>query len=332
MLVPGITLICITRDQAGKLIRMLQSVQGSVDEIVVVDTGSKDLSVGVANMQGAKVVHTEWQDSFSIPLNLAIDQVQTEWILRLDTDEWLDAAAAIEIRRAATSQHDAYRLLRRDYCDERSFTEAWHLRLWRNQPKMRFQGRIHEHFDPQVMSKLGEADLPVIIHHDGFEGGTPVEKHRRNLHLLELELAERPGQLYYQIELATTLQLLGEKRAEAMIDEIADRLLSDPALLKETPITANVVAGALIQIPRRELNSDRANALAAMALEHFGDAPPMLWALANFEMRRLDRGRMREHLLSLKELRKTGDYRREWLFDPAILGHRLDAALADVET
>lgn len=320
-------LLCITRNQAGKLLRMLQSVKPFLDQMVVVDTGSRDLSPGVAKMQGAEVHTFAWSDSFSDALNFGIEKLRTDWILRLDTDEWLEDGAA-QLRAATEgSPVGAYRLLRRDYFDEESYTEAWHLRLWRRDESLRFEGRIHEHFPPADVECVGEADLPVIIHHDGFIGGVPQEKHRRNLRLLELEIVDQPDDLYYQIELATTKQVLGDSSADAELHAIADRIMDDPSLLKVTPLTANALAGSLSAISRRELKSHRSERLLAFAAAHFGDAPPMLWALAQFEMRRLDHLAALRHLKSLKLLKEHGNYRREWLFDPEILSEKLDAAL-----
>src|SRR5579862_6367471 len=96
---PRLTLLCITRDQAPKLMRMLQSVQGVVDDIVVVDTGSKDLSPGVARLNGARVVEVEWPGSFSEALNRGLQEIRTEWVLRLDSDEWLLPEVGPSIRR-----------------------------------------------------------------------------------------------------------------------------------------------------------------------------------------------------------------------------------------
>src|SRR6266498_3635557 len=83
---PRLTALCITRDQAPKLMRMLQSLQGVADDIIVVDTGSKDLSPGVARVHGARLFEIEWPDSFADALNYGLKEVQTEWVLRIDTD------------------------------------------------------------------------------------------------------------------------------------------------------------------------------------------------------------------------------------------------------
>src|SRR5579862_3779817 len=121
---PGLTLVCITKDQAGKLLRMLESVQGVVDDIVVVDTGSKDLSIGVAKTQGARVFQIEWPGSFSVALNSALEKVETEWTLRLDTDEWLLPESGSQIRKLLENDSaSGYYLLRQDLSDDEHFSE-----------------------------------------------------------------------------------------------------------------------------------------------------------------------------------------------------------------
>ncbi len=333
---PGLTLLCMTRDQAGKLLRMIESVKGVVDAMIIVDTGSRDLSPGIAKMHGATVVDCPWADNFSEPLNVGLGLVETEWVLRLDSDEWLDPGQATSIRAALENEQAfAYRLLRRDLSDESHFSEAYHLRLWRHHPALKFEGWIHEHFDSSLLDRVAGDRLVVNSNlwfwHDGFLGGISADKHRRNLKLLELQLATHPDDLYYQIERATTLQALGDPEATLQVGNIAERLLAEPALVQQTPLTANLLAAALANLSRRELRTERAEALAGLALDAYGDCPPMLWALAYFEMRRGDRTRQLDYLRQLKRLASSGASRREWLFDQSILGESLDRWIDDAE-
>ena len=66
--------------------RALASVAGSADEIIVVDTGSRDSTVAIAQKAGARVFHFPWVDDFAAARNAALEQTAGEWILWLDAD------------------------------------------------------------------------------------------------------------------------------------------------------------------------------------------------------------------------------------------------------
>ena len=64
-----LSLCMIMRDEEEHLARCLESVQGVVDEIVIVDTGSVDRSVEIAESFGARVLHEEWKGDFAAPIS-----------------------------------------------------------------------------------------------------------------------------------------------------------------------------------------------------------------------------------------------------------------------
>src|ERR1051325_8465006 len=82
--------ICmIVRDNEDTLARCLESVRPIADEIVVVDTGSKDSTVGIAENFGAIIGNFEWCDDFAAARNAALRLATCKWVLSIDADEWL---------------------------------------------------------------------------------------------------------------------------------------------------------------------------------------------------------------------------------------------------
>ena len=84
-----LSLSMIVRDEAERIEDCLRSVQGFVDEMVVVDTGSNDNTAALAQAMGARVEQIPWPGDFAPARNQALEWVQGDWVLVLDADERL---------------------------------------------------------------------------------------------------------------------------------------------------------------------------------------------------------------------------------------------------
>src|SRR5690606_19791317 len=96
---PTLTLCMIARNEEAHLARCLQSVRDLVDEIVLVDTGSTDRTVAIAEAFDARVFHVAWQDDFSLARNASLEEARGDWILVLDADETIAQRDHDVIRR-----------------------------------------------------------------------------------------------------------------------------------------------------------------------------------------------------------------------------------------
>ena len=86
---PLLSAAMIVRNEERHLPGCLASLEGVVDEIVVVDTGSTDGTVAIATSHGARVFHHPWADDFSTPRNVSLDHARGRWVLLIDADERL---------------------------------------------------------------------------------------------------------------------------------------------------------------------------------------------------------------------------------------------------
>lgn len=82
------TCTIVACNEADRIERTLRSVSGLVDEIVVVDSGSSDGTVALAERYNARVLQHDWV-GFGPQKRFAEDQSSSDWILNLDADEWL---------------------------------------------------------------------------------------------------------------------------------------------------------------------------------------------------------------------------------------------------
>lgn len=186
----------IVRDEEAFLDDCLRGVQGVVDEIVVVDTGSVDRTPEIARSHGARVHFRAWTDSYSEARNAAIDLATGDWILILDADERLDEASKAAIIGAVRDgAHEAYVLSQRNYCSDEGTSDVIlnpTCRLWRNRPENRYERRVHE--QPTAMRTGRVSRLDAVIHHQGDRPSVIAARGKcaRYAALLEAELRDCP--------------------------------------------------------------------------------------------------------------------------------------------
>jgi glycosyltransferase involved in cell wall biosynthesis len=100
-----LTLIVLTHNEEQQIARCIRSVLGLARKVVVVDSLSTDQTLAVAQGLGAEVYQNPWPGNQALQFNWALDQVpiDTEWILRLDADEYLLPELVAEIRQVLPS-------------------------------------------------------------------------------------------------------------------------------------------------------------------------------------------------------------------------------------
>jgi Glycosyl transferase family 2 len=91
-----ITACVIARDEEERLPDCLASLR-FCEEVVVVDSGSRDRTREIAAAAGAKVVENPWP-GFAAQRNVALDHAGGDWVLEIDADERVSAELAEEIR------------------------------------------------------------------------------------------------------------------------------------------------------------------------------------------------------------------------------------------
>ena len=94
---PLLSVYLITLNEAERLGETLASVRELADEIVVVDSGSTDDTVAIAESFGARVIHNDWP-GYGPQKHFAEQQCRGPWLLNLDADEVLSAELQAEIR------------------------------------------------------------------------------------------------------------------------------------------------------------------------------------------------------------------------------------------
>lgn len=224
----GLTLsLCmIVRDEEEMLPGCLDPVAPYVDEIVIVDTGSRDRTVEIAESYGARVLRFPWNGSFADARNVSLEAARGDWILYLDADEHMVAEDAPQLRELlGKTWREGFHLVETSYtgCDDGG-PAVTHLalRLFRNRPEYRFQGRIHEQKTERMPTYLPERfeTAPIRVLHYGYlkDRVSERDKSRRNIALLEQEEREAPSP-FTAFNLGSEYARLGEaERARAYFE------------------------------------------------------------------------------------------------------------------
>ena len=205
----------IVKNEGKVLPRSIESLKSAVDEIVVVDTGSTDNTVEVAKSYGAKVVETTWQDDFSTPRNLAIDNAAGDWIIFIDADEFFIKPHKVRNAIEKLSNAEAIFVMRIDIDEDNGGKEInrdYYLRAFRNVDHLRYRGLIHENVENinggGFNYKMAGDDL--ILYHTGYSATKADSKLRRNLAILQTEIDKEGIQLRHHIALVDCYFALGD--------------------------------------------------------------------------------------------------------------------------
>lgn len=93
-----LTVLILTRNEEKNIARCIREVQSIAKRIVVVDSGSTDRTIEIAEMMGAEVLSHPWKN-YATQYNWGIQNasIQTKWIFRLDADEFLTQETRDEI-------------------------------------------------------------------------------------------------------------------------------------------------------------------------------------------------------------------------------------------
>lgn len=233
-----LSLCMIVKDEREMLPRSLAAAKDAVDEIIVVDTGSSDGTVEIARSFGATVIEREWTGSFAEARNASLEAATGDWILYLDADEVLVAEDAPLLRElCGRTWREAFYLVETNHTGHVGAGAAVNLnalRMFRNRPEYRFEGRVHEQFAQNLPAGQPERlELTCVrVEHFGYLGGVrdAKEKSRRNRELIERQREEVGATPCICFNLGSEYAAAGEAEdARAEFEQAWDLLHEDRA-------------------------------------------------------------------------------------------------------
>jgi glycosyltransferase involved in cell wall biosynthesis len=209
---PTISLCMIVKNEERVLDACLSSIKPWVDEIIIVDTGSTDRTVTIAEEHGAKMVHFPWTDSFSEARNVSLEHATGDWIFWMDADDTIPEECGAGMREVVLlAEQGTTGFLMQVHIppapDEEGYTIVDHVKLFRNWPQLRFEGRIHEQILESIHRSGGTVERTnLYVVHSGYDHSPEgqVRKRERDWSLLEKDLAERPDHPFVLFNIGMT--------------------------------------------------------------------------------------------------------------------------------
>jgi glycosyltransferase involved in cell wall biosynthesis len=111
LMTPPLSVFIITRNEEARIGRTLSALRGLSDDVVVVDSGSTDRTVAIAEGAGARAMFRAWE-GYGQQKRFAEEQCRHPWLLNVDADEVVTPELAAEIRAllAAAPPPGAYKV------------------------------------------------------------------------------------------------------------------------------------------------------------------------------------------------------------------------------
>ena len=305
----------IVKNEEDWIAKAISSVISIVSEVIIVDTGSTDRTLEIVEAFSPKIIHSEWTNHFGDARNISLAAASQPWILVLDADECIAEGDLKALQEAVTEPDDGYTLTQRNYVYE-NHVHGWEpntsdyeegrpypgfvdnplIRFFRNDPKLRFHGAVHEIVDPtRLPENLRFSSLPVVIHHFGKVCGQDrvVGKQHLYLKLGEMKLQEDPTNAKAHMDYGIQLQEL-KQYAEARKPFLTSFEMSgDPVNLlhcsvSEKKLGNHEAAGGLLDraancgLDTFELHLERGNVRLALGeYERAGSAIGSAWSGAS---------------------------------------------------
>lgn len=314
----SISLCMIVKNEEKYLRGCLESARPFVDEIIIVDTGSTDATVAIAQEYGAKLFTFPWNGNFSDARNESLRHATSEWILYLDADERLLNGAEMRALRPSRSVIAYSVNIRSKHILPSGTVEQvnQYQRFFRRHPKINFEGVVHEQVLPSLI-RMGKTIAPstMFIEHLGY--GESLEKINekclRNSEMLLRQIEKNPHDYYAHYQLGNTYGVM------LRYDEAEVHLLKAVEHDRNVSIRASA-CNILVEIEMHRADLDRAEHWCRQAIKYVPTQVMGYWFLSGILAHKKQ---YEDALQQLVSVRKNSD-------KPTGLAHDLSISAAEV--
>lgn len=194
----------IVRNEEEYLDNCLKNIKWPINEIIIVDTGSTDKTIEIAQKYTSKIFFRKFNDDFSEVRNYSIQKASNAWILVLDADESIDNDDISKfpeiIQKMELEGIFGAKLWNYNYYKNAGWSVRATSRLFKRRDDIFYERNVNETVSFSI-EKLSPCLLysPVKIHHYGFmkDDKYTSSKHVRYTNMLKYAIDNNEKSLYY---------------------------------------------------------------------------------------------------------------------------------------
>ncbi|MFD0695840.1 glycosyltransferase [Paenibacillus sp. GCM10027628] len=331
-----ITAGIISYNMENTIERCLDSLEGAVDQIVLIDCSTDRTKELASRYSNVTIVPYAWEDDFAAARNAGLPHMSTDWVFWIDADEYLVKEDIAAVREAIGVFHDTqqpailclWQINIIQGTAKHNFAQA---RLFPLRRGLRYWGRVHE----QVGTKSGVYHDDVLRHkvkirvlHDGYEPEVMESKQKieRNLKLLRMMIQSEPDNPAWWFYLGRELLGTGDEQQ-------ALHALNEAELLAKV----HPHFGRLLDIYKymmgiyfRGNDWGQTEAVCKKALAYQADFPDAHYMLAQVRMRLADQLYHEARVGLKKSIESFHTYRNIVSPDHEIAEWKADLAMAEL--
>ena len=228
-----ISVCMIAKNEDNHIEECLKRLRPCRFEIIVVDTGSVDRTVEIAQRYADKVFHFAWCNDFSAARNFSVQQASNDWVLIIDCDEYLENVNLAELEEAtARNSRSVGMIVRNNPYSIQGVRSVMSERLGRlfNRRYCHFEGIIHEQVFALDGREVDSFKIPLTFYHEGYvsESGKRMRA-TRNLELLLHDLKAKGPNPYIYFQLGQNYVSLNDLEKAAQYYQKGLELNADPS-------------------------------------------------------------------------------------------------------
>ncbi|RKX20036.1 MAG: hypothetical protein DRP35_06715 [Candidatus Zixiibacteriota bacterium] len=206
---PSVSACMMVKNEEELLPGCLDSIRDWVDEIIIVDTGSTDKTIEIAESYRAKIFHQPWEGNFSKHRNYSIEQATSDWIFIIDADERIDANDIPRLFETISNDQVNAIAINVFNCYKETglkVTSANSTRFFRRGLGFKYEGIVHNQL--YIPDNLSIERAPISLEHLGYDLSKDKMKDKfiRTKTLLEEQLKDNPDFAFAWYNLAQLLR------------------------------------------------------------------------------------------------------------------------------
>lgn len=259
-----VTAAMIINDEVENAKKWVERTREAVDQMVVVDTGSPFATREYLSREpNITLIEAEWEDSFAAVRNKAIPFLKSDWVIWIDSDEFLtDKDCKLDSIRFIASLYEKM--------DQKPLLKVTHLhqnrgkviknydvsRMYTAREDIRFFGRVHEQIHREDRAvQMPRVNTGVEFEHTGYEAEImkSKDKLKRNIRLLQINIEEEPWNPLWWTFLGRETRMLGKEEQALTYLKIAEEKT------KEAPSYGRLLETFDLMIAIHQAKNDQIN-------------------------------------------------------------------------